>query len=178
MSYTASRSMCRALHHAACVVHCVPLMATGDAGAVVGIQACAAAGAVVTAGADCRVQVVDPRATCSDAQVANRHVRAFGWEIAHAAVTRPPISLYAIVARNEGYAYDVGAWDLSIIQGPFSVAPCQTLTLRLATFASPYKSIAELMYPRSLPASFLYIPIRYRFEVSRIKPSLKALDPP
>jgi hypothetical protein len=26
-----------------------------------------------------------------------------------------------------------------------------------------YKSIAELMHPSSLPASFLYIPIRYRF---------------
>jgi hypothetical protein len=27
---------------------------------------------------------------------------------------------------------------LSIIQGPFSVAPCQTLISRFATFASPY----------------------------------------
>jgi hypothetical protein len=27
---------------------------------------------------------------------------------------------------------------LSIIQGPFSVAPCQTLVSRFATFASPY----------------------------------------
>jgi hypothetical protein len=26
-----------------------------------------------------------------------------------------------------GYAYDVGVWDLSIMQGPFAVAPCQTL---------------------------------------------------
>ena len=31
--------------------------------------------------------------------------------------------LYTLVAR--GYAYDVGVWDLSIVQGPFSVAPCQ-----------------------------------------------------
>jgi hypothetical protein len=31
-----------------------------------------------------------------------------------------------------GYAYDVWIWDLSIIQGPFSVAPCQTLALQFA----------------------------------------------
>jgi hypothetical protein len=30
----------------------------------------------------------------------------FGWEIAHAAASRrPPISLYSIVARTEGYTY-------------------------------------------------------------------------
>jgi hypothetical protein len=45
----------------------------------------------------------------------------------HAAVSpRPPISLET-VARTGGYTYDVGVWDLSIMQGPFSVAPCQTL---------------------------------------------------
>jgi hypothetical protein len=61
-------------------------------------------------------------------QVANRDVRGFGWEIAHAAVTRrPPSSLYTVVPRTGSYAHDVGIWDLSIIQGPFSVAPCQTL---------------------------------------------------
>ena len=31
-----------------------------------------------------------------------------------------------MVLCTEGYAYDVGVWDLSIVQGPFSVAPCQT----------------------------------------------------
>jgi hypothetical protein len=41
-----------------------------------------------------------------------------------------------MVPRTGGYVYDVGVWDLSIIQGPFSVAPCQTLTLRFATFSS------------------------------------------
>jgi ABC-type sulfate/molybdate transport systems ATPase subunit len=40
-----------------------------------------------------------------------------------------------MVQRTEGYPYDVGAWDLSIIQGPFSVAPCQTLASRFATIA-------------------------------------------
>jgi hypothetical protein len=32
--------------------------------------------------------------------------------------------------------------DSSIIQGPFSVAPCQTLISRFATFSSPYKAAA------------------------------------
>jgi hypothetical protein len=43
-------------------------------------------------------------------------------EIAHGAVTRrPPISLDTIVARTKSYAYEGGVWDLSIVQGPFSV---------------------------------------------------------
>jgi hypothetical protein len=37
----------------------------------------------------------------SDEKVANRNVRDFGWEIAHAAVSRhPPTSLSRIVART------------------------------------------------------------------------------
>jgi hypothetical protein len=68
-----------------------------------------------------------PPTAYSDATVANRDGRGFGWEVGHAAVTRrPPISLYTMVARTEGYAYDVGVRDWSIVQGPFSVAPCQT----------------------------------------------------
>jgi hypothetical protein len=58
-------------------------------------------------------------------------VRDFGWEIAHAAVSRrPPISLVTIVARTEGYTHAAKVWALFIVQGPFSVAPCQTLALR------------------------------------------------
>jgi hypothetical protein len=67
-------------------------------------------------------------------KVANRDLRDFGWEIAHAAVSRrPPIYLDTIVLRTEGFTYAAEVWDLSIIQGPFSVAPGQTLTLRFAT---------------------------------------------
>jgi hypothetical protein len=70
--------------------------------------------------------------------------RGFGWEIAHAAVSRrPPISLCTMVPRTGGYTYDVGVWDLSIIQGPFSVAPCQILTLRFATFSSRSRAPVE-----------------------------------
>jgi hypothetical protein len=44
--------------------------------------------------------------------------------MARGAVTRrPPISLYMMVLRTEGFAYDVGVWDLSIVQGPFSATP-------------------------------------------------------
>jgi hypothetical protein len=42
----------------------------------------------------------------SDAKVTNRNVRYFGTEIDHAADSRhPPVSLYTMVARTEGYAY-------------------------------------------------------------------------
>jgi hypothetical protein len=73
----------------------------------------------------------------SDEKVANRDVRDFGWAIAHAAVSpRPPNPSYTIVTRTEGYTCDAKVWDLSIVQGPFSVAPCQTVALRFATFSS------------------------------------------
>jgi hypothetical protein len=75
----------------------------------------------------------------SDGKVANRNVRDFGWEIAHAAVSRrPPISLSTMVPRAGGDAFEGGVWDWSIVQGQFSVAPCQTLTLRFAFFSSLY----------------------------------------
>jgi hypothetical protein len=74
----------------------------------------------------------------------NCNERDFGWEIAHAAVSRrPPISLYTIVARTEGYTCTAEVWDLSIVQGAFSVAPCQTLALRIATFASLHAGASE-----------------------------------
>jgi hypothetical protein len=38
------------------------------------------------------------------------------------------------VPRTGGYAYAVGVWEMSIVQGPFSVAPCHTLALRFANF--------------------------------------------
>ena len=49
---------------------------------------------------------------------------------------RPPIPLTRIVAHTEGYTHAAKVWDLSIVQGPFSVAPCQTLIVRFVTFAS------------------------------------------
>jgi hypothetical protein len=53
-----------------------------------------------------------------------------GWEFAHGAVSRrPPVSLDTMVPRTGGYACDVGVWNLSIVQGPFSVAPSQTISL-------------------------------------------------
>jgi hypothetical protein len=56
------------------------------------------------------------------------------WDIAPAAVSRrPPIPLDTIVARTHMYTYAANVCDLSIVQGPFSVAPSQTLTIRFAT---------------------------------------------
>ena len=48
----------------------------------------------------------------------------------------PTIPLTRIVAHTEGYTHAAKVWDLSIVQGPFSVAPCQTLIVRFVTFAS------------------------------------------
>jgi hypothetical protein len=39
--------------------------------------------------------------------------------------------LRTMVPRTECYTCDAKVWDLSIVQGPFSVAPCQTLGLAL-----------------------------------------------
>jgi hypothetical protein len=56
--------------------------------------------------------------------------------MAHRAVSqRPLIPLYTIVARSHMYTYTANVWDLSIIHGPFSVAPCQTLALRFICIA-------------------------------------------
>jgi hypothetical protein len=54
-------------------------------------------------------------------------------DIAHGAVSRrPPISLYTMVARTGGYAYDVGVWDLSVVQGPIfcRAVPNPNVTIR------------------------------------------------
>jgi hypothetical protein len=64
-------------------------------------------------------------------------VRISGGEVAHGAVSRrSPIPLDTMAARTHMYTCYVGVLDSSIIQGPFPVAPCQTLTLRFATFSS------------------------------------------
>jgi hypothetical protein len=61
----------------------------------------------------------------SDANIAKSD--DFGWEIAHAGVSRrPPISLYRAVARTHMYTYAAEVWDSSIVQGPFPLAPRQT----------------------------------------------------
>jgi hypothetical protein len=41
-----------------------------------------------------------------------------------AGTRRPPIPLDTMVARTHIYTYAAKVWDLSIVQGPFSVAPC------------------------------------------------------
>jgi hypothetical protein len=54
--------------------------------------------------------------------------------------------LYTIVARSHVYTHAAKFWDLCIVQGPFSTAPCQTLALRFATVASLY---APVVAPRA-----------------------------
>jgi pimeloyl-ACP methyl ester carboxylesterase len=63
----------------------------------------------------------------------NRDVRDFGWEIAHTAVSRRPISLYTMVPRTKGYTYAAEVWS--------------SLTLRFATFASLLGACELLAHP-------------------------------
>jgi hypothetical protein len=58
-----------------------------------------------------------------------------GDERANAAVSRRPTNfpLHDIAARSEGYTYAANVWDLSLAQGPVSVAPSPNLhvTIRI-----------------------------------------------
>ena len=59
-----------------------------------------------------------------------------GWESAHVAVSpRPLISLDTGLARTEGYPYAASVWAVSIVQGPFPVAPCRSFALRFAALS-------------------------------------------
>ena len=79
----------------------------------------------------------------------NRDVWDFGWRIAHAAVSRrPPIPLDTSVGRTEGYTYATKVWDLSIVQGPFPVAPCPNANVSI-------RNVLSSLYPPWLfPATF------------------------
>jgi hypothetical protein len=56
-----------------------------------------------------------------------------GDELARPCSPRPPYPFNMMVARTEGYTYAVKVWALSLVQGSFSVAPCQTLVVRFAS---------------------------------------------
>jgi hypothetical protein len=62
----------------------------------------------------------------SDSKVANRNGRVFGF----------PSTRWNTVLRA---TRTTSVWDLSIVEGAFSVAPCQTLALRFAFFPSLYR---------------------------------------
>jgi hypothetical protein len=72
-----------------------------------------------------QAQVPGPTQRCK--KVANRDVQGVsGGRSSSRGRYVTPICLYAMVPRTGGYTHDVGGWDLSILQGPFSVAPCRT----------------------------------------------------
>jgi hypothetical protein len=53
----------------------------------------------------------------------------------HEAVSRrPPLSLYSTLARTHMYTRGARVWDWSLVQGPFSVAPCPTHTATIRNF--------------------------------------------
>jgi hypothetical protein len=66
----------------------------------------------------------------------NRTNSYSGWEISSRRRSATPAHpSYTTVPRTEGCTY-AAKGALSFIQGPFSVAPCQTRTVRFATFTS------------------------------------------
>ena len=73
-----------------------------------------------------------------------------GGSLTGAVTRRLPISLDTMVPRTGNYTYDVGFWDLSIVQGPFSVAPCRTLALRFATLLHRCRYLHALHCEREL----------------------------
>ena len=53
-------------------------------------------------------------------KLANRNVWSFGWEVAHAAVSRrPPIPLSRIVAHTHMYTYAANVWNVPSFKGHF-----------------------------------------------------------
>jgi hypothetical protein len=45
-----------------------------------------------------------------------------------------------VYSPNEGYAYTVKVWDMSIVQGPFSVAPCNVT--KFCVYLGPHSSLS------------------------------------
>jgi hypothetical protein len=70
-----------------------------------------------------------------------------GFSGGHGAVTRrPPTSLYTMVPRAGGYAYDVGVWDLSIVSRAIF---CRAVP-NPKRYDSPFATFASLYFnPRS-----------------------------
>jgi hypothetical protein len=67
-----------------------------------------------------------------------------GEELTGAVTRRPPISLDTMAPCAGGYTHDVGVWALSIVQGPFSVATCQTLNATIRKFGIAVRLDASL----------------------------------
>jgi hypothetical protein len=67
----------------------------------------------------------------------------------HEAVSRrPPNSLNTIAARTHMYTYAAKVWALPIIQGPFSVAPCRTLSVTIRNcFIAVLHSASQCVHP-------------------------------
>jgi hypothetical protein len=62
--------------------------------------------------------------------------KRWGFRVGDRSHAAHPIPLHPIVARTHMYTHAAKVWDLSNVQGLFSVALCQTLALRFAAFSS------------------------------------------
>jgi hypothetical protein len=71
------------------------------------------------------------------------------------------------------YTYDAKVWDFPIVQGSFSVSPCQTLALRFATFASLYArpSVVQVNSGTHVPQSY------YRLDFSIYQSGVDFMSP-
>ena len=80
----------------------------------------------------CMYPCVSRGSGATDLQRPNKLRIGTGWDFRWGMSSRPPIPLYRTVAHTQGYMYDAKVWDSSIVQGQFSVAPCQPLSVRFA----------------------------------------------
>ena len=83
-----------------------------------------------------------------------------GGRAARAAVTRrPPISLSTSVALTEGCTYAAKVWAVFLVQGPFSVAPCQTLLkVQVNSRTHVPQKLTDLFFLHTSPVTMLSAP--------------------
>ena len=65
----------------------------------------------------------------------------------------PSPGLFPVHVHVHMYTYAAQVWDLSIVQGPFSVAPCQTLDATTRNFASLSPALWDATSCRKTPRS-------------------------
>jgi hypothetical protein len=104
-----------------------------------------------------------------------RHTAMAQWRIVTAGFSGGR-SLTRIVARTHIYTYAGKEWDLSIVQGPFSVAPCQTLNVTIRNFFIDVRGGSSGWNARrkKMTDSTAWNPLPI---LSSVQPALRCLDP-
>jgi hypothetical protein len=73
-------------------------------------------------------------------------------------------SLYAVVARTKSYTYAANVWELSIVQGPFSVAPCRMLIVPIRN-SHTHRCLSRAGVAPNLHVSNLPSPLVPRYDL-------------